>query len=299
MNLLIPYISIFNHEDPTLDEFTYGDINTRARKCKLLPKGSHLFFHTSINNTRHITAYYVVDRILDTSKAIKDKHIKAKYKNPHLREYEKFCSQREDDVIIFGDPILSRKLEKPLLFDETLAQKLSISIPFKKGRTDNQCISSATRQWRKLTEKDVSILLDSIKENETVTSTFDKLLSTDEVTELIEKDLENFIEANQKLLGENLTFIRRQYDTPVGRIDMIFEDRQGKKIIIELKLNKIGRDAVNQLRRYMDHLKKETKRDVKGILVCKGIMPAFEEELSNLKNIKIVKYGWKLQTTPL
>jgi len=76
---------------------------------------------------------------------------------------------------------------------------------------------------------------------------------------------------------------------------MIFEDKNRKKIIVELKLNKIGRDAINQLRRYMNYIEKETKKEVGGILVCKGIMPAFEEELKNSKKIKILKYGWKLE----
>ena len=45
----------------------------------------------------------------------------------------------------------------------------------------------------------------------------------------------------------------------------------------------------------MNYIEKETKKEVGGILVCKGIMPAFEEELKNSKKIKILKYGWKLE----
>ena len=120
-------------------------------------------------------------------------------------------------------------------------------------------------------------------------------MSTDEVTEIIEKDIEGFIEKNPNLIGESLKLERRQLATPVGRIDLLFEDKQGNPIVVELKLNKIGRAAINQLRRYMDWVKKETKKEVTGVIVCKGVMPAFEEDFKKLKNIKILCYGWQLK----
>ena len=70
------------------------------------------------------------------------------------------------------------------------------------------------------------------------------ILSTDEVTEVIEKDLENFIEKNPNLIGEFLRLEKRQLDTPVGRIDLLFKDKKGDLIVVELKLNRIGRDAI-------------------------------------------------------
>ena len=61
-----------------------------------------------------------------------------------------------------------------------------------------------------------------------------------------------------------------------------------------MKLNKIGRDAVKQIKKYMSWLKKDTKKDVTGVLICKGVMPAFEKEFKKLKGIKIFTYGWEL-----
>jgi RecB family endonuclease NucS len=101
-------------------------------------------------------------------------------------------------------------------------------------------------------------------------------------------------------LGDSLKLVKRQFDAAdVGRIDLIFEDEKGKKIVVELKLNRIGRDALNQLRRYMKYLEKQTKGEVEGVIVCKGVMPAFEEEFGNLKKIKILKYGWNLEIVPI
>lgn len=297
MNLLVPYVYLYDHPDPLFEEFTYGDVGARARKLKNdLKSGDYIFFHTGIGGKKYITAYYVVDRALDTTKAIKDRNIVAKYKNPHILEFlpgER--TDEDDDIVVFGDPITSRILERPLLFDKTLAEKLFLNIKFPKGRTETQAIGSATRQWRELTYKDVDVLLEAIKFYEKEAHGIETVLSTDEVTEVIEKDIEEFIEKNPSLIGESLKLEKGQLHTQVGRIDLLFEDEKGNLIVVELKLNKIGRDAINQLKRYMNWVKKETKKEVTGVIVCKGVMPVFEADFKKLKNIKILCYGWQLK----
>ncbi|MFQ6095942.1 MAG: hypothetical protein ACE5NN_07340, partial [Candidatus Bathyarchaeia archaeon] len=69
-------------------------------------------------------AYYVVDRVLDTSEAGSIRAICHKYQNPHIKEYLEGMRRSYDDAILFGDPILSKKLSRPLPFDRTLAEKL-------------------------------------------------------------------------------------------------------------------------------------------------------------------------------
>ncbi|HOC52427.1 MAG TPA: hypothetical protein PKJ39_01700 [Caldisericia bacterium] len=45
----------------------------------------------------------------------------------------------------------------------------------------------------------------------------------------------------------------------------------------------------------MKYIENETKKNVTGIIVCKGVMPTFEEEFKKLKDIKILCYGWQLK----
>jgi len=297
--LLIPYVPLSWHHDPMLEEFTYGDSESRARKLKRdLKRGDYVFFHTTIRGQRYITAYYIIDRVLDTRDAASDRAIVAKYKNPHVDEYRKGERRDHDDAVIFGDPILSKKLPRPLLFNKTLAQKLSLAIPFKEGFTENQCISSATRQWRKLTEKDVDILLSEIKRAEREGIGADTVLSTDEVLEIREADLENFIVKNTQLIGPGLTLKDRQVDTRQGRLDLLFEDKNKNWVVVELKLHEIGRGAVNQLRRYMHQVRKDTNREVSGVIVCKDVLPAFVEEFEKLRDFRIFHYGWRLRIYP-
>lgn len=299
MNLLIPYVYLYNHPDPRLVEFTYGDAGARSRKLKKdLKNGDYVFFHTSIGGKKYITAYYVVDRVLDTSEAGKNKNIVAKYENPHILEF--LAGERTDedgDVILFGDPITSRILKRPLLFNKNLAEKLSLNIKFPKadGRTETQIIGSATRALRELKGIDADIILNAIKSAEEEGFSTETILSSEEVTEIIEKDIEKFIEKNPALIGTNLKLKGRQIDTPVGRIDLLFEDNKGNPIIVEMKLNKIGRAALNQLKKYMDWIKKETKKEVRGAIVGNGVMPAFEDDFRKLKDIKIFRYGWQLK----
>jgi hypothetical protein len=242
----------------------------------------------------------MMDRVLDTAEAVKDRHIVAKYKNPHIVDFlDPEKEKYKEDVVLIGDPITSRVLDKPLLFDRPLAEKLSLDIKFPEGRTECQSIGSATRAWRELNDKDVEILLSAIKSSERDIEDLDIILSTNEVRDIIEKDLEKFIEKNPRLIGENLKIKARQFYTPIGRIDLLFEEPDGTPVIVELKIDNIGREAINQLRRYMDWINKDTHRKSRGILVCKGVMPAFEDDFKKLSRIKIYRYGWQLKIYPL
>src|SRR5262245_10676667 len=112
MNLLIPYVKLPDHNDPLFNEFTYGDVGQRGRKLKTLQPGDHIFFHTTIQGRKCITAYYTVARVMDTKDVVKDPDLSSKFKNPHIArwlgrlEYKRHSP--DDDVLVFGDPITSR-----------------------------------------------------------------------------------------------------------------------------------------------------------------------------------------------
>ena len=79
---------------------------------------------------------------------------------------------------------------------------------------------------------------------------------------------------------------------------MLFEDKNRNVVVVELKLDTIGRDAKTQLQRYMHRIGAETKKNVRGIIVCKDVLPAFEKEFKKLADIRIFHYGWKLTVYP-
>jgi len=301
MHLLIPYVQLRNHLDPALAEFTYGDSDSRARKLKSeLRKGNYVFFHTTIGGRKCVTAYYVVDRVLDTTVACKDKAIRAKYRNPHLVEClaGKRPAKGADDAILFGDPITSRVLDRPLNFDRTLASQLSLGIKFAVGRRDSQVIGSATRSWRRLSDRDVKVILAAIKSVENLAHP-DVLRSTEEVAETLEKDVEDYLASNPRLIGRGLKLVARQLPIKSGRIDLLFESPQRNLVVVEVKLGRVGRDAMRQVQDYMHDLKvTERPKKVTGVLVCAGVMPAFEEELRKQTKVRIMVYGWRMEVQP-
>ncbi len=295
MHLLIPYIRL-SHPDPALDEFTYGDVSQRARKLKTsLNKGDYVFFHTSRHGKKYITAYYVVDRVLNTSDVCEDKALRAKYRNPHIAEW--LAGKRpknRDDAIVFGDPITSYVFEKPLLFDKKLAEKLSINIKFGSGRSETQVIASSTRAWRELSNTDVDVLLNAITAEKESTRQF-TLLSSEEVAETLERDVEQYLARNPALLGKDLTLSSQQKSIGEGRLDLLLENSQGNLVVVEVKYGRIGRDAIHQIKSYIHDLKKEKGKSISGVIVCAGVMPAFENEIKTQKDIQIFVYGWDMR----
>jgi RecB family endonuclease NucS len=76
---------------------------------------------------------------------------------------------------------------------------------------------------------------------------------------------------------------------------VLFEDQSGNLTVVEVKLGRIGRDAVQQTKNYVRYLRKHQTKRVSGIIVCAGVMPAYEEDLRNQKDIRILIHGWNLQ----
>lgn len=294
MHLLIPYVQLPDHADPLFNEFTYGDIGQRARQLKKLKTGTYVFFHTSKHGKKFITAFYVVDRAIDTAAAACNKLISDKYKNPHIHEYLAGERNYTDDVLLFGDPILSRIFEMPLLFDRKLANKLSLNIKFASDKSETQVIGSATRQWRKLTEEDAKVLFDEVRVQENRAHDY-TLRSSEEVAETLERDIERLITQNPNLVGKGLKLIGSQRRTDDGRLDVLFEDRAGHLVVVEVKLGRIGRDAVQQTKNYVRYLRTQENKKVSGVIVCAGVMPAYEEDLRKQKDIRILVHGWNLQ----
>lgn len=120
------------------------------------------------------------------------------------------------------------------------------------------------------------------------------MLSTDEIQEFKESDLEDIIMRKPNLLEENLTFVRRQHEIlPSSRIDLLFTDENGDYVVVELKLGSVGREASNQIRRYIHEIRASERKRVRGIIVCKDVFPAFRDLYKKLTDVKVHYYGWK------
>ena len=176
----------WNHPDPYFKELTYGEggggvFSSMVRNNVRI--GSHIFFHTTIEGQRYITAHYFVSKIVEGYYARHDDKIRNKYKNAHIHpenypewwpnyDVDKEIKGERNDILIFGDDKKSwGELKNPLKFDRELAEKLKFEnnqikfeIVDKNGKVmgDNNCITSCTRVPRYITKNDVIFLSEKI-----------------------------------------------------------------------------------------------------------------------------------------
>ncbi|MFH1595447.1 MAG: endonuclease NucS domain-containing protein, partial [Pseudomonadota bacterium] len=60
------------------------------------------------------------------------------------------------------------------------------------------------------------------------------------------QDLENWIESNPSIIGHGLAIIGRQVQTISGPLDLLGIDHSGSTVIVELKRDKLPREALAQ-----------------------------------------------------
>lgn len=288
------------HEDPMLDEFTYGDINRRGEKLlKELQKGDFLFFHTSSRNRRFITAYYFVEEVMLVSDARKNNLITMKYRNPHLKKEP----GSEYNTIAFGNPVRSIKLKTPLQLTPGLLSKLSNPANLNKDQTEFSVISAALRTWKGLNKNDVKMLMDEISKLQTEERLKDVYLSNEEILQLDEIDIEDYLIYNPKNLNSDYEYVDRQIVLNSKlRINVLLKNEKTEElIVVEIKKGMIGKEVYKQISSYIKEIEPYARakygiKNIKGIIVCNGIFPAFEDFYYDLvvkKDSEVIFYAWK------
>lgn len=299
---IIPYVDPNRNdgeEDPMFNEFTYGDKGERGKKLlERVKHGDYLFFHTSKNGKRYITAFYKVDRVLPIEEARASKLISGRYENPHLLSQE----VRPGEAIVFGNPLGSLELVTPLELSLELLSDLGFPHNPAPSQSVYQYLTSAFRSWRELSDSQaeqlVSIILNLPQQVELNAQT---QLSSEEIPLLREKDIEDLLAASPELIDLQYVLLERQFvlpgDNKGRRLDLLLEHKAtGEHAIVEIKKGPIGLDATKQLEDYIKLYKASTGHAVvQGILVGNGILPRFEEDVT--KKVKdegwlFFDYGW-------
>lgn len=286
------------HEDPMLHEFTYGDMGGNGRKLQAMKKGDYIFFHKTVYDKRYITAYYLIEEVHLVKDVLKDQLIIEKYKNHHLQN-KNINELAQDETIVFGDPIRSKVLGVPLEITEKLLSELSRPAKLNPNQSLLAAMSSSLRTWKKLNKTDIRMLNNLINDNEYEGRLQHTLLATEEVSQILEADIEKFIANNPEFIAKGFTEVKQQHIFNNGtRLDLLLKNpKTGEGIVVEVKKGRVGREAKKQIKGYMKLCEKELGcSNPIGIIVCVGILPYFEEEMVKAKkdNIFVKKYGWKL-----
>jgi RecB family endonuclease NucS len=111
------------------------------------------------------------------------------------------------------------------------------------------------------------------------------LLELDDTSSLTlegsEEDLRQRILENPDVLEEGFQAMMTERETSAGAIDIYGEDVDGTPTVVELKRRRVGPDAVGQLNRYVETLKRNRpSRSVRGILVAPSVTDRAEELLA-------------------
>ena len=298
MNYLIGYKDAernFGHEDPMLTEYTYGESGANTDKLQKVQKGDFLFFHKTIHNKRYITAYYLVEEVVIVKDIKQNRLIMNKYDNPHLKK--EIHQLTPSECIAFGNPIQSKVLQVPLEITPELLSKLSRPANLNPNQSLLSAISSALRTWKELNPSDINLLLDLIEQNESKGRLTNRVLTAEEVFQILERDIEKFIISNPSILDVNYKIEKSQHIfSDESRLDLLLRDTTNNEfIVLEIKKGPIDRNALNQIKHYIKLYKKELKLNtVKGILVGSGIAPSFEDDINKAKRdgITVRNYGW-------
>ena len=89
----------------------------------------------------------------------------------------------------------------------------------------------------------------------------------------VEAHLQELLAMHLDIFGDDLTLVRREYPTPIGPVDIVCCDAEGKTIAIEIK-RRGEIDGVEQLTRYLELLNRDPLiAPVRGIYAAQEIKP--------------------------
>ncbi|MCZ7532481.1 MAG: endonuclease NucS [Acidimicrobiia bacterium] len=89
----------------------------------------------------------------------------------------------------------------------------------------------------------------------------------------VELELQRLLAERPESFGEGMTLIRREYQTPIGPVDLLCRDSAGNTVAIEIK-RRGEIDGVEQLTRYLEFLNRDGRlAPVRGIFAAQVIKP--------------------------
>ena len=128
------------------------------------------------------------------------------------------------------------------------------------------------------------------KENSDIESNIEESI---EASVSLERDLHNWLTTRLSEIESGLILVDGgvEYQTEVGRIDILAKDQTGALVVIEIKAGKAKDGALGQLLGYMGCLSSSNEQQkVRGILVASSFDIRVVYAAKGLQNIKIVKY---------
>jgi hypothetical protein len=89
----------------------------------------------------------------------------------------------------------------------------------------------------------------------------------------VELELQRMLAEHPGSLEEGMTLIRREYPTPIGPVDLLCRDAEGRTVAVEVK-RRGEIDGVEQLTRYLEFLNRDSAlAPVRGLFAAQIVKP--------------------------
>jgi len=110
---------------------------------------------------------------------------------------------------------------------------------------------------------------------------------------MLEKDIENLLARypNEFFGGEDLELIGQQITIFARRMDIVFKDKHGRKIIVEVKRGILTREASGQIAEYYGLMKQEDEDQICELVLCANIIPKERAKFLEAIGIECLEVG--------
>lgn len=107
-----------------------------------------------------------------------------------------------------------------------------------------------------------------------------------------EEELEIYIYCHPEVIGADIKSLQRQYKVQSGIIDLLGEDVNGNKVIIELKTKRRPKDLIWQLKAYTSDIKRIYGEAVRTIAITPPLDKSIVVQLKEI-NCELIYYYQK------
>jgi len=111
-----------------------------------------------------------------------------------------------------------------------------------------------------------------------------------------EDSIQQYIAGNFKDIDDSIVSLEREYSTRVGDADFFGEDKNGDLVVIEVKTGTAQDNVVGQLLGYMNAIRANEKRKVRGIIVAEDFTERVREAVKS-DDIFLFSFKTKLEFT--
>ncbi|MDE4538048.1 DUF1016 family protein [Pseudomonas sp. ITEM 17296] len=106
----------------------------------------------------------------------------------------------------------------------------------------------------------------------------------------LERDVETHLVRSLDSIEKGLRFVDRQVSIDVGRVDILAEDTNGRRVIIELKVGQAKDAAVGQIARYLGWYGRKDRQRPRGMLIASEFPEAVRYAAEAIPDLSLVEY---------